>query len=372
MRPSSIGAAGRGRARARHAPSPRIWPSAVRRSGASRANGGTGCRAMCGVSASAGRTGSRPRGRAHDQLSHRYRSAGGLFRRRGRMIPFVKGHGLGNDYIVIDAADLPAPLAPGQITRICDRNWDVGSDGILLMVEPWDGADFGLRILNPDGSEAEKSGNGLRIFAKYLRDHGRATRDTFTVSTKGGRVECRCQVEEGRVRVVTVEMGHCTFMAPEIPMNGPARDAVGVPLQVDGDALLVTAVSVGNPHCVIFTDRLDEALVRRLGPMVEHHPAFPNRINVQWARVASRSRVDILIWERGAGYTLASGSSSSAVACAAVKNGLSEHGLVTVRMPGGELSVDVRPDWSILLQGPVEEVYTGTLSRDLMTVLEMS
>ena len=285
-------------------------------------------------------------------------------------VPFVKGHGLGNDYIVMDQARMSGALTAGQISRICDRNWGVGSDGILLMVPSWDGADFGLRILNPDGSEAEKSGNGLRIFAKYLYDHGHAKRDTFTVSTKGGRVECRCQVEGGRVRVVTVEMGHCTFRAPEIPMNGPDRDVVSVPLQVDAEAMLVTAVSVGNPHCVIFTDRLDEAFVRRLGPKVEHHPAFPNRINVQWARVASRSRVDILIWERGAGYTLASGSSSSAVACAAVRNGLCDHGLVEVRMPGGTLSVEVRPDWSIRLQGPVEEVYVGTLSQDLMDALD--
>jgi diaminopimelate epimerase len=285
------------------------------------------------------------------------------------MIPFAKGHGLGNDYIVINAADLKTALTPPQITRICDRNWGVGSDGILLLVPAWDGADFGLRILNPDGSEAEKSGNGLRIFAKYLHDHGHAKRDTFTVSTKGGRVECRCHVEGGRVRVVTVEMGHCTFVAPEIPMNGPAREVVGVPLQVDGETLLVTAVSVGNPHCVIFTDRLDEPLVRRLGPLVEHHPAFPNRTNVQWARVASRSRVDILIWERGAGFTLASGSSSSAVACAAVKNGLCDHGRVEIRSPGGTLNIEVRPDWSIRLQGPVEEVYTGTFSQDLMDAL---
>jgi diaminopimelate epimerase len=285
------------------------------------------------------------------------------------MIPFVKGHGLGNDYLVIDAADLAGSLTPRQVTRICDRNWGVGSDGILLLVPPWDGADFGLRILNPDGSEAEKSGNGLRIFAKYLHDHGRVKRETFTVATKGGRVECRCHVDNERVHLVTVELGHCTFVAPEIPMNGPEREVVGVPLQVDGETFLVTAVSVGNPHCVIFTDRLDEAIVRRFGPMVEHHPAFPNRTNVQWARVASRGTVDILIWERGAGFTLASGSSSSAVACAAVKNSLCDHGPVTVRMPGGTLSVEVRPDWSIRLQGPVEEVCTGTFSLDLMDAL---
>ena len=285
------------------------------------------------------------------------------------MIPFAKGHGLGNDYIVINAADLPTTLTALQITRICDRNWGVGSDGILLLTPPLDGDDFGLRILNPDGSEAEKSGNGLRIFAKYLHDHGHAKKPTFTVATKGGRVECTCHVVDGRMNLVAVEMGRCTFVAPEIPMNGPAREVVKVPLQVDGETLLITAVSVGNPHCVIFTDRLDEALVRRLGPKVEHHPSFPNRINVQWARVASRSMVDILIWERGAGWTLASGSSSSAVACAAVRNGLCDHGLVTVRMPGGELSIDVRPDWSIRLKGAVEEVYTGALTSDFMATL---
>src|SRR5712691_13537435 len=153
------------------------------------------------------------------------------------MIPFVKGHGLGNDYLVMQEADLPGPLSTAAIVKICDRNWGVGSDGILLRVAT-KRADFGLRILNPDGSEAEKSGNGLRIFAKYLRDHGHAERDTFTVATKGGRVECRCHVEGGRVHLVTVEMGRCTFLAPEIPMNGPAREAVRVPLQVDGETLL--------------------------------------------------------------------------------------------------------------------------------------
>jgi diaminopimelate epimerase len=285
------------------------------------------------------------------------------------MIPFAKGHGLGNDYIVINGADLPAPLTPQQIEKICDRNWGVGSDGILLLVPGWAGADFGLRIFNPDGSEAEKSGNGLRIFAKYLHDHGHAPRPTFTVDTMGGRVECQCHVVDGRVNEVTVEMGRCTFVAPEIPMNGPEREVVKVPLQVGDESLLVTAVSVGNPHCVVFTDRLDEKEVRRLGPLIENHPAFPNRTNVQFARVASRSEVDMLIWERGAGWTLASGSSSSAVACSAVKNGLCDHGRVTVRMPGGTLHIDVRPDWSIRLKGPVEEVFTGTLSRDLMDAL---
>jgi len=281
-------------------------------------------------------------------------------------IPFAKGHGLGNDYIVLRREDLPFELSEASIVRICDRNWGIGSDGILMAV-PSSRADFGLRIFNPDGSEAEKSGNGLRIFAKWLRDHGHAKANTFTVDTKGGVVECVCHAKDGRVSFVTVEMGRATFRAPDIPMNGPDRDVVGVPLQLsDGTTLSVTAVSVGNPHCVVFVDRLDDDAARRLGPLIERHPAFPQRTNVQFARVADKRTVDILIWERGAGYTLASGSSSCGAASAAVRNGLCEHGRVNVRMPGGDLVIDVRSDWSLRLEGPVEEVYTGSLNREFV------
>jgi diaminopimelate epimerase len=279
-------------------------------------------------------------------------------------IPFAKGHGLGNDYIVVRRADLPFDLSEASIVRICDRNWGIGSDGILMLVESTR-ADFGLRIFNPDGSEAEKSGNGLRIFAKWLRDHGHAGTDRFSVDTKGGVVECLCRGKAGRVSLVTVEMGRVTFRAPDIPMNGPDREVVGVPLQLpDGGTVTVTAVSVGNPHCVVFVDRLDIDGCRRLGPLIERHPAFPQRTNVQFARVADRSTLDILIWERGAGYTLASGSSSCGAASAAVRNGLCDHGRITVRMPGGDLVIDVRADWSLRLEGPVEEVYTGVLSEE--------
>ena len=279
-------------------------------------------------------------------------------------IPFAKGHGLGNDYIVMSRGDLPFDLSEASIMRICDRNWGIGSDGILMLV-PSTRADFGLRIFNPDGSEAEKSGNGLRIFSKWLRDHGLAKRDNFTIETPGGVVECFCHVREGRVRFVTVEMGRATFRAPDIPMNGPDRDVVAVPLQLsDGTALSVTAVSVGNPHCITFVDRLDIEACKRLGPLIERHAAFPQRTNVQFARVADRHTLDILIWERGAGYTLASGSSSCGAASAAVRNGLCDHGKVTVRMPGGDLVIDVRADWSLKLEGPVEEVYTGALSAE--------
>jgi len=282
------------------------------------------------------------------------------------MIPFAKGHGLGNDYLVIEEKDLPGPLSTEAIVKICDRNWGVGSDGILLRV-PTARADFGVRILNPDGSEAEKSGNGLRIFAKYLRDHGHAKGDVFTVDTKGGVVECRCQTRDGLVTFVTVEMGRATFRPAEIPMTSAADEAVDVTLALgDGAAVTVTAVSVGNPHCVVFVDRLDDAETRRVGPLIERHPAFPNRTNVQFARVLGRDVMEIRIWERGAGYTLASGSSSCGAASAAVRTGRCDAGRVTVRMPGGELSVHVRPDWSLRLEGAVEEVCTGVLNREFV------
>jgi diaminopimelate epimerase len=282
------------------------------------------------------------------------------------VIPFAKGHGLGNDYLVIEERHLPRPLTTDAIVRLCDRTRGVGADGILVMV-PTARADFGLRIFNPDGSEAEKSGNGLRIYAKYLWDRRHAARETFTVDTRGGVVECQLHVRDGRVNFVTVEMGRATFLPGEIPMKAPGSEAVGVPLELPGgQRLRVTAVSVGNPHCVVFVDHLDEAECRRLGPLIETHPVFPNRTNVQFARATSRQSLAILIWERGAGFTLASGSSSCGAAAAAVRTGLCGHGRVAVRMPGGELGVDVRPDWSLRLEGPVEEIYTGTLSPEFI------
>jgi len=189
---------------------------------------------------------------------------------------------------------------------------------------------------------------------------------TFSVDTKGGVVQCQLDVRDGRVNFVTVEMGQATFRTTEIPMVGTG-EAVGLPLRLaDGSQLTVTAVSVGNPHCVVFVDHLDEAQCRRLGPLIEEHPAFPNRTNVQFARAAGRDALDILIWERGAGFTLASGSSSCGAASAAVRTGACDHGRVRVRMPGGELAVHVRPDWSLRLEGPVEEVYTGTLAAEFV------
>jgi len=280
---------------------------------------------------------------------------------------FVKSHGLGNDYLVLDEGALSFRLTPEAVRRICDPHYGVGSDGILLLV-PGAGAEFGVRIFNPDGGEAEKSGNGLRILAKFLHDHGYAERPEFRISTPGGVVSARLELQGCRVESITADMGRATFSSQEIPVAGPRREVVGEPLAVDGEELIITAVSVGNPHCVIFTDTLDLERVKRLGPKIERHPSFPNRINVQFAKVLSRDRVSILIWERGAGYTLASGTSSCAVASAAVKNGLADR-RVTIESPGGRLAVNVAESWDLRLTGPASEICRGALSADLLSAL---
>lgn len=280
------------------------------------------------------------------------------------MNKYVKSHGLGNDYFVMDQADIEFDFSPEVIKLLCHRNYGIGSDGILLLV-PSGKADFGLRILNPDGSEAEKSGNGLRIFAKYLYEHGHTDSQVFKIDTLGGIVTAELEVVDGKVYFVTVEMGQATFQSQLIPVNGDEREVVNEEIRANGEPLLFTAVSVGNPHCVVFLDELDEGYLRKIGPLLENHEWFPNRINVQFAKPISRDRVEILIWERGAGYTLASGSSSCAVAAASVKRDLADK-KVTISMPGGELDIEIRDDWSIKMRGEVEEVSSGNLSDDML------
>ena len=278
---------------------------------------------------------------------------------------FVKAHGLGNEYIVLDKAEINFKLSPDLIKKICNIHYGIGSDGILLKV-PSDRADFGLRIYNPDGSEAEKSGNGLRIFSKFLFDYKHTSMDTFTVETPGGVVTSEIiEKKDGKAFMIKVEMGKAIFTSKQIPVNFPKEECFGEELQVEGKKFLIHCVSVGNPHCVILTDILDDTITKKYGPLIENHPMFPNRINVQFVKVIDRNLVEIRIWERGAGYTLASGSSSSAVACAMLKKGLTDRNM-TIKMPGGLLKIDVDNDWNIQMTGEVREVAYGTLSNELV------
>jgi diaminopimelate epimerase len=274
---------------------------------------------------------------------------------------FKKYHGLGNDYLVIDPNIHDVSLTPDAIRLICDRNFGVGADGILY--GPFETDDvLRVRIFNPDGSEAEKSGNGLRIFTKYLYDSKYVAKKNFSVETSGGIVQA--YIEDETANLIKIEMGKITFLSTEIPVNGKEREVVDEELEVDGVRYKATCLSIGNPHCVIPMEDVSEEKARQLGPLVENHDMFLNRINVQLLKVIDRANIEIRIWERGAGYTLASGSSSCAAAGAARKLGMVDD-RINVKMPGGKLLVEIGEDEEIYMTGAVEGVFEGRFHRDL-------
>lgn len=277
---------------------------------------------------------------------------------------FFKGHGLGNDYLALDPAQLTFTLTPRAIRLICDRNWGVGSDGILAL-HPSRRADFGLRIFNPDGSEAEKSGNGLRIFGCYLYATRKTRKRSFSVQTRGGIVHIELSLNNhGDVTGARVDMGKATFQPAALPCTLRVPELIQQPVKAAGQSLRFTGVSVGNPHCVVFKDKgqpwTREDLLR-IGPELERHRIFPKRTNVQLAVPLGRQAIGILIWERGAGETQASGSSACAVASAGVRLGLVKSP-VLIKAPGGALEITVDSDFQLTMKGPVAEVARGELS----------
>ncbi len=265
-------------------------------------------------------------------------------------IPFRKYQALGNDYFVIDPRDVPTAPTAEAVRLLCDRHYGVGSDGILYGPIP-DASGFRLRIFNPDGSEAEKSGNGIRIFARYLRDSGRVAGSEGIIVTAGGPV--RFRYLDAEAQRIEVEMGVVSFQA------------VDEPLTIGAESLQVTCLSIGNPHCVVRFPGATEADARRLGPLIETLPRFPNRTNVQLLDVLARDRIRIQIWERGAGCTFASGSSSCASAAAARRLGLvGDH--VFVEMPGGVIEIDIDAEWRVRMTGDVRATFAGTVADDLL------
>jgi diaminopimelate epimerase len=272
---------------------------------------------------------------------------------------FSKYHGLGNDYLVLD--EMALMQSPERIRIICDRNFGIGSDGILFGPLPSKSALAGLRIFNPDGSEAEKSGNGIRIFCRHLWEHGSVGGEPFLLETPGGIVRCRVRDAHHEIEV---EMGTVSFWSDLIPVSGERREVLGEPLEIDGEKVTFSAATIGNPHCVILRDQIDADLAKRLGPKIERHSIFPNRTNVQFMKVIDRDNIQIEIWERGAGYTLASGSSSSAAAAVAKRLGFCGPN-VRVQMPGGELKISIGDEFSIVLSGPVTKVGNGTIYDEI-------
>jgi len=274
---------------------------------------------------------------------------------------FYKYHALGNDYIVLDPSEFDCELNEKLIRRICHRNFGIGADGILYGPTKSPEADFAIRIFNPDGSEAEKSGNGLRIFARYLWDRGKVRQAQFTILTIGGKVKAHVH-EKGKK--VTVDMGTVSFNSAEIPITGPQRDVLNEEMQIKQEKLTFCAATIGNPHCVILCDNVSEDLARQLGPLIETDSRFPNRTNVQFMQVLDRSNIRIEIWERSAGYTLASGSSASAAAAVARRLNLCDP-KIKVHMPGGRIDITVSDEFSITMTGLVAKVVEGVISGEI-------
>jgi diaminopimelate epimerase len=278
-------------------------------------------------------------------------------------LKFSKYHALGNDYLVLNSAEFDRELDLDEIRRLCDRHRGVGSDGILWGTARLRGEPVHLRIFNPDGSEAGMSGNGLRIFARCLWDQGYVDGGEFSILTESGPALAR--VHENGARV-TVEIGRASFDSARIPVAGEPREVLDEEIRIDGEPLRFGAVTVGNPHCVILREEVSRAETERLGPKIERDARFPERTNVQFVKILDREHLQVEIWERGAGYTLSSGSSSAAAAALARRLGRCEP-RVRVRMPGGEAEVEIAEDYAIRLTGPVVKIAEGLVSNEIFT-----
>ena len=277
-------------------------------------------------------------------------------------LKFSKYHGLGNDYLVYDPQQNQYTLTEQDVIKICHRNYGLGSDGIL--VGPiYFGGQFSVRILNPDGSEAEKSGNGTRIFARYLKDSGYVKAEDCDILTLGGTVHATYLTPDGRI--IRMSMGTLSFYSDAVGVTGERREVVNETMRFGGREYACTCATIGNPHCVIPMEEVSKEKVCEIGRYSETAEYFPNRINTQIVQVLDRNNIQIEIFERGAGYTLASGSSSCAAAGAAHKLGLVD-GNVKVHMPGGILQIEIDEGYSVQMTGSVNKVGEMILSDEVL------
>ncbi len=271
---------------------------------------------------------------------------------------FAKLHGTANDFVYVDARDGfpgdPAALAP----RLCDRHRGIGADGLILLLRS-ETADCRMRIYNADGSVAEMCGNGIRGFAKFVHDRGLVRADPLRVETDAGVKTVRWELRDGRVARVTVDMGTPVWDGRQIPVDADG-EVIERPLAVDGTTYTVTCVSMGNPHCVVFREEIASLPLPVLGPRFEHHPFFPRRVNTEFIRVAGPGRLEMRVWERGAGETLACGTGACAAAVAAARTGRADRH-VTVALPGGELEIEWRADDRVLMTGDAVEAFEGRI-----------
>ncbi|HSW28010.1 MAG TPA: diaminopimelate epimerase [Longimicrobiales bacterium] len=274
---------------------------------------------------------------------------------------FYRAHGLGNDYVIFDEGDAWT-LTPKAVERVCDRYFGMGSDGLVLLLKDRSDGVFRLRMFNPDGGEFERSGNGLRCLGSYLAYKGWVDRRPFVIEVAGDRIPMTVHAVASGIHDISVDMGQVAIGPAAVALDPAALDKDGRLPGPDGRPLDITAVCVGNPHVVVWSDHPTMEELKVVGPFVATHPAIANGTNMQLAKVVGSRECRALIWERGVGHTWASGTSSCAVATAAVVRKAVEPGLITVHLEGGDLRVNVTDDLRVELRGPVEEVAEGTLT----------
>ncbi|GKH47164.1 diaminopimelate epimerase [Oscillospiraceae bacterium] len=279
---------------------------------------------------------------------------------------FSKMHGLGNDYIYVNCLEHKLKH-PEEVARIVsDRHFGVGSDGLILIC-PSDRADFEMRMFNADGSEGKMCGNAIRCVGKYVYDRGFTDRKTLQIDTRSGVKTLELTLEDdGKVSTVRVDMGRASLRARDIPVETDYDDFVSQPMLVHGEVFLVTCVSMGNPHAVIFCDDVEDLPLEDIGPLFENHEKFPDRINTEFIELVDRQTLKMRVWERGSGETFACGTGACAAVVAAVVNGHCDAGdEVTVRLRGGELKITCREDFTVLMEGPAAHVFDGVMEIDL-------
>ncbi len=271
---------------------------------------------------------------------------------------FTKMQGIGNDYVYVNCLEKPLENPSEVARRVSDRHFGIGSDGLILIC-PSETADFRMDIYNSDGSRAQMCGNGIRCIGKYVYDRGLTNRETVTVETLGGIKTLRLHVENGKVSAVTVDMGVPELAPEKIPARWQGDTMIAAPVDLHGRTVQITAVSMGNPHAVVFVPEVENFPVEKAGPLLEHHPLFPERINVEFVEAASDNSLRMRVWERGAGETMACGTGACASLTAAVLCGKCGRE-ATIHLLGGDLSVrwDRETD-HIFMTGPAAFVFDG-------------
>ena len=278
---------------------------------------------------------------------------------------FSKMHGLGNDYVYVDCTQEKLHHPEEIAKRISDRRFGIGSDGLILIC-PSEKADFEMRMFNADGSEGRMCGNGIRCVGKYVYDHGLTEKTDLEIDTKSGIKHLKLIVEEGKVTFVEVQMGKASLRPKDIPVETDYDVFISQPMLVGGEAYLVTCVSMGSPHAVIFSDEIDTLPLERIGPLFERHEKFPERINTEFIQVIDRYTLNMRVWERGSGETFACGTGACASVVAAVLNGHCDYDSeITVQLRGGELFITYLQDGSVIMKGPAAHVFDGIMELDI-------